>query len=143
LISIFVILACSPPVNITVSFGGKAWALSAAEITRPVTSGSGECQGAIAASESDSWNFGHGFLVRVGFFSLLCTIFSSFSLSSETCLHCIPRSTPLSWFRRIVYTRGRHRFVLFKFDSVRSSSYSVHLDRNAKFCRRLQYYTSW
>ncbi|KAJ7722249.1 aspartic peptidase domain-containing protein [Mycena olivaceomarginata] len=55
---------CSPPVNITVSFGGKAWALSAAEITGPITSGSGECQGAIAASESDSWNFGHGFLVR-------------------------------------------------------------------------------
>ncbi|KAJ7836186.1 aspartic peptidase A1, partial [Mycena leptocephala] len=54
---------CSPPINFTVSFGGKAWPISAAEITVPVTSGSVKCQGAIDAS--DNWNFGHGFLKHV------------------------------------------------------------------------------
>jgi hypothetical protein len=69
----FDIVACSPPVKITVSFGGKAWPIGAAEIIVPVASGSVECQGAIG--ESDDWTFGHGFLVRVCFFSLLCTFF--------------------------------------------------------------------
>ncbi|KAJ7235669.1 aspartic peptidase domain-containing protein [Mycena rebaudengoi] len=56
---------CSPPVEITVSFGGKAWPLDAAEIIMPVASGSVECQGAIGASGSDDWTFGHGFLKYV------------------------------------------------------------------------------
>ncbi|KAJ7271276.1 aspartic peptidase domain-containing protein [Mycena rebaudengoi] len=56
---------CSPPVKITVSFGGKAWPLDAAEIIMPVASGSVECQGAIGASGSDDWTFGHGFLKYV------------------------------------------------------------------------------
>jgi hypothetical protein len=64
----FVVVACSPPPNITVSFGGKAWHISAAEIIVPVASGSAKCEGAILESESDNWNFGHAFLVRVCFF---------------------------------------------------------------------------
>ncbi|KAJ7288714.1 aspartic peptidase domain-containing protein, partial [Mycena rebaudengoi] len=56
---------CSPPVKITVSFGGKAWPIGAAEIIVPVASGSVECQGAIGESGSDDWTFGHGFLKNV------------------------------------------------------------------------------
>ncbi|KAF8182380.1 aspartic peptidase domain-containing protein [Mycena galopus ATCC 62051] len=55
---------CSPPPNITVSFGGRAWPLNASEITVPVASGSANRQGAIITS-SGGWNFGHGFLKYV------------------------------------------------------------------------------
>ncbi|KAF8194778.1 aspartic peptidase domain-containing protein [Mycena galopus ATCC 62051] len=54
---------CSPPPNITVSFGGRAWPLNVSEITVPMASGSANCQGAIITSSG--WNFGHGFLKYV------------------------------------------------------------------------------
>ncbi|KAJ7117109.1 aspartic peptidase domain-containing protein, partial [Mycena epipterygia] len=60
---------CSTSVNITLSFGGKAWAINPADINIGPISGGSLCIGVIIADTTSnptpSWNFGTPFLMNV------------------------------------------------------------------------------
>jgi hypothetical protein len=135
--------ACAINLNVAVSFGGRTWPISNADISIPTTDNPGICIGGIfdlslatglgnidlasgLGNIGPGWVFGAAFLVRSLAFDHQSTIRLDLILSVdvEKCLCCLPCDTPVRRVRTAV-SRGRGcRYAYFSLSHpTRTSSF--------------------
>lgn len=91
--------ACSTEVNVSISFGGPSWPVSAADFKLAQISNT-ECVGAFfelqTGNSAPSWIIGDTFLVRFSWIFLLYNVFTSYSHTRQKNVYSVFRFNPAS-----------------------------------------------